>query len=353
MLFGYPIDATENNWLHDCLCEAIRTIHAVIDKGGKYPTWPAVLPEAHRETLRKRKGLRTRLEDYYSAVQGLQKAQRDVLLNALDSQNCIAELVSGVRDCITLDDLPEDIRKSVRAPFDFAFDLLTELGIRDHQYETIYSATDEHLCPFCGTEFFDAPGMRREALDHYLARSRYIFATANLRNLVPMGQKCNSSYKLATDLLHRADGSRRMAFNPYNHRAISVSLDESEPFGGVNGGTPRWAIRFEPDTPEVSTWDEVFSVRLRYERNHLDVSFRSWLTHFKNFTASDMQANTTDAELVNALRRYVGFLTEMGLQDRAFLKAAVFRMLLRHCELGYRRLLDFLLDLIRPPQTPI
>ncbi|QSQ27601.1 hypothetical protein JY651_22980 [Pyxidicoccus parkwayensis] len=352
MLFGYPIAATQNNWLHDCLCEAVRTIHASVDAKKRYPGWPSVLPKVYRETLKSRTGLRDRLKSYHSAVRRLTKAERDVVLDALESENRIGDLLSGACECARNDGLPQDIQEPVAELFEFAFGLLTDLAVRDQQYAAIYAASSDHVCPFCGTEYFDAPGAVREGLDHYLARSRYPFAAANLRNLVPMGYKCNSNYKLASDLLRRGDGSRRVAFDPYNHTRISVSLDDSEPFDGTTEHTPNWMIRFDPETPAAHTWDEVFSVRERYRRDHLDPSFRSWLDQFAKIARRTGVRGDSDAELIAVLKWLEDLYGDSGLQDRAFLKAAAFRMLRRHCEAGHQRLLKHLRNLVAQP-TPL
>lgn len=348
MLFGYPIAATEDNWLHDCLCKAVRTVHASVDARKRYPGWPNVLPEGHQERLKLRTGLRDRLKAYDSAVRKLAKAERDVVLEALESENRIADLVSGACECARLDELPGIVRKPVAELFEVAFELLTHLEVRDQHYIAIYNAAREHVCPFCGTEQFAAPGAPREELDHYLTKSRYPFAAANLRNLVPMGHKCNSSYKRASDLLWRADCERRVAFDPYNHGTVSVSLDDSEPFHGAKENIPNWKIRFNPDTPEVTTWDEVFSVRERYRRDHLDPDFESWLSLFAGVARRNAVRADSDAELVAALRSLEELFEDCGFQDRAFLKAAVFRMLRLHCEAGHQRLLDQLRDLVAP-----
>lgn len=348
MLFGYPIAATQNNWLHDCLCEAVRNIHTIAEAGKRYPTWPLVLPKAHRARLKTRTGLRDRVKAYNQAIRGLAKADRDIVLQAVEAENRIPDLLSGACDCATLDDMPKVVREPIEDLFGFAFDLLTDLNLRDQQYAAIYMAAPEHICPFCGTEYFDAPGAAREALDHYLTRSRYPFAAANLRNLVPMGHKCNSSYKLASDLLRCADGSRRVAFDPYNHTKVGVLLDDSDPFHGATEHTPRWDIRFEPETPAVPTWDEVFSVRERYRRDHLDPSFPNWLRLFGQWVRRSRLQTDTDEALVAALRQYEEFWVEQGLHDRAFLKAAVFRMLRRRCETGHQRLMEQLRNLVVP-----
>lgn len=351
MLFGYPVTATQNNWLHDCLCEAVRKVHATADAGKPYPGWPQVLPHAYQANLKRRTGLRDRLQAYDQAVRTLSPADRAVVFQSLEATNRISDLLSGAHDCVTIGSLPEGVRKPVDDLFDFAFALLTDLEVRDQQYAAIYAATPEHMCPFCGTEYFDAPGAAREALDHYLTKSLYPFAAANLRNLVPMGHKCNSSYKLASDLLRRTDGSRRVAFDPYNHARIIVVLDDSDPFNGVTEHTPNWSIRFDPETPAVPTWDEVFSVRERYRRDHLNPSFSNWLNLFGKWARSAGLRTDTDDAIVEAIKRYEVLWAESGMQDRAFLKAAVFRMLRLHCEAGHRRLIDQLRNLISSTGT--
>lgn len=44
MLFGYPLAATQNNWLHDCVLEAVKNVHALVDGKKRYPAWPKILP---------------------------------------------------------------------------------------------------------------------------------------------------------------------------------------------------------------------------------------------------------------------------------------------------------------------
>jgi hypothetical protein len=348
MLFGYPLAATQNNWLHDCVLKAVESVHALVDAKKRYPAWPKILPAEHQATLKSRTGLGDRLKAYDKAVRALAKHHRDAVLRAVDDQNRIADLLCAACSCVPIDGLHADVREPVKNLFDFAFSLLADLSVRDDHYKAIYDSTAEHVCPFCGAEYFDAPGAPREALDHYLAKSRYPFAAANLRNLVPMGHKCNSNYKLAVDLLYDASGARRVAFDPYNHTTINVVLDDSDPFDGATANTPRWVIKFSPDSPAVQTWDDVFSIRERYRENHLDRDFARWLSGFQSWARSaNLQADTDD-KLVDALRRYEEYWAASGIQDRAFLKAAVFRMLRHHCEQGHQRLKDQLRDLVAP-----
>jgi hypothetical protein len=352
VLFGYPLAATNNNWLHDCVLVAVKNIHALTESKKQYPAWPKILPNAHQATLKSRKGLRKRLKAYNCALRTLSsQSERDAVLAAVTDQNRISDLLSKACDCAALDSLPTAIHEAVSSLFDYAFRLLTDLKVRDEHYRAIYDAAIAHVCPFCGTEYFDAPGAPREALDHYLAKSRYPFAAINLRNLVPMGHKCNTIYKSAVDVLYDVCGVRRVAFDPYNHEKIGVVLDDSNPFNGSAPNTPRWTIKFQPDAPAVPTWDVVFSIRQRYKRDHLDEGYSAWLREFQNWARSANQRGHTDADLLEALKRFEQYCAENGMRDKAFLKAAVFRMLRLHCERGHDRLKAQLRDLLAPLAT--
>jgi hypothetical protein len=154
-----------------------------------------------------------------------------------------------------------------------------------------------------------------------------------------MGNKCNSRYKLAQDILRRDDNTRRRSFDPYNHTGVKVCLDNSQPFAGADGRMPQWQIDFDPDIEEVTTWDAVFKVRERYKRDVLDHSFNRWLDKFAAYCRSANISVNTDQEILDAIERYAQLAEEEGITDRAFLRAAVFRMLYKHCQEGDQRLI--------------
>ncbi len=189
---------------------------------------------------------------------------------------------------------------------------------------------------------------RREPLDHYLLKASYPFAAANLHNLVPMGYKCNSLYKNTRDLLYKSDGTRRRVFNPYNHGTLMISLDESQPFAGTPGEMgellPQWKIDFCSNSEEVDTWDDVFQIRERYA-NMLDAEFKSWLDIFGRRCQLGIVPNS-DQELVDVIKNYAISCELEGFGDRAFLKAAVFRMLHIHCQKGNQQLIKFIRDVV-------
>lgn len=346
MLFTYPVAATANNWLHECLCEMIQSIHENLDAGNEPPEWPDIIPDDHRETLCSRRGLRDRINAYRQAAEVLNAAERKNVIQILTDQNEIERLLRLDHNCGTTNDLPENLRERAKNLFVFAFKLLTALEIRDVFYGQIYEASPDHTCPFCGCEYFDSPGAAREDLDHYLPKDSYPFVAANLRNLVPMGHKCNSGYKGGKDILKRQDGTRRRAIDPYGGQSIQVSLDNSEPFNGDDGITPEWQIEFVPNSEEATTWDEVFQIRTRYKRDVLDQSFTSWLTDFSRWCKTAEIAVETDASLINAISRYKEYWGGMGFKDRAFLRKAAFQMFESQCENGNQRLITLFRDVV-------
>jgi hypothetical protein len=347
VLYAYPVEATADNWLHDCLVEILNAIHTGIQDGNAPPPWPDMIPAVHRLRLRRRKGLRERLRAYADAFAALQPAEREVLIRAPREQNQIARLLCNEADCQTTDQLPVTMRGPISQLFGFGFELLMDFDVRDRFYRRIYDSIKHKVCPFCGCEFYDAPGAPREALDHYLPRSRYTFAAVNLRNLVPMGNKCNSRYKLAQDILRNADGTRRRALDPYGAVTIRISLARSVPFGATDGVKPGWEIDFVQDSEEAATWDAVFSIRERYKRDVLDQEFRIWLDQFASWCRSANVVAGPDHELIDAVRRYSISIRDPELQDKNFLRAEVFDLFLSHCEHGEERVLSLIRALAR------
>jgi hypothetical protein len=356
MLFGYPIAATEENWLHEFICEILQLIHECIEIGNPAPLWTDTIPfenipDAYQATMKRRTGLMERLNNYHKEVKLLTTDQRIQILQALDSQNQIALLLSCQHSCEKINDLPKQIRKPVSELFTYAFDILTDLGVRNKQYRKIYEVIPAKVCPFCGNEPFDGPDGTREAFDHYLLKSTYPFAAANLRNLVPMGNKCNSRHKLAQDILRKNDGTRRKSFDPYKHETVVVSLGNSQPFAGTIGKTkeplPKWEIDFSVNSEEITTWDEVFHIRERYKRDILDEAFNNWLNGFRSW-CRDPRKNIPDSDQkwIDAIEGYALYHESLGFEDRAFLKAAVFRMLHIHCKNGNQRLIDFIKNVV-------
>lgn len=346
MLFGYPYKATKGNWIHACLCRMLRSIHTAVQAGNAVPVWPNIIPDAYRARLQRRRKLRERLNAYSDAFINLPAAERQAVQKAFFGQNQIQALLAGNRNCATRDQLPVSLGNAISELSKEAFRLLCECGIRDQQYRTIYSNLSHKVCPFCGLEFFDAPDAPREDFDHYLPHSRYPYAGANAKNLVPMGGRCNSAYKGTIDVLWNG-AKRRQAFFPYGHVGVRVSLANSQPFGGgANGDSPRWEVTFLPPSPEAQTWDSVFKVGERYVRDVLIPEYESWLKGFAEFCKAAGIGAANVQELIDGLDRFRSFNANEGFSNRGFLKAAMFEVLVHHCRLGNQRLVRLLQDVL-------
>jgi hypothetical protein len=352
MLFGYPSSANAENWLHDCMVAAVIMVHELVEAQTPLPAWPEILPIPYRAKLSTRHGLRDRFVEYASALSQLGADERKAVLEAVVAQNKIADLLAGQCDCLSLGELAVGIREPAKALFTFAFGLLTEFGIRQRQYEKVCDSIPERVCPFCGCENLEAPGLPQEDLDHYMPRSKYPFAAANLHNLAPIGGRCNSSYKRTQDPLRQKNGLRRLAFDPYSLVGVTISFEKSVIDELTTGPlVSDWVIDLAPATEEVETWDEIFHVRERWRKNFLDEkTFNKWLDGFRSFCKRAPLNISDDAQLVEAIRSYQGHLSDCGFDGHAFLKAAVFQLMFRKCEALSPRLLPIFRDLAGNPQ---
>lgn len=357
MLFSYSEVGYQQNWLHDTLIEMLVADMARVNSGQTRLGWPECIPEAQRKQLSRRKGLKDRRLAYLDAYAALQIPERAAVGDAMIRQNAIPEIFSDRAPCTCLSQLPPSIQTPLTELFGFAFDLLTDLALRDQNYRQLYSGLRYKVCAFCGVEILDAPGQKREALDHYLPFARYPFAGTNFRNLPPMGTKCNSRYKGQQDIIREpSTGSRRICFDPYNGPELSLSLHDSRPFEGKRVNSvlcPDWDIKWNGGDPEkVQTWDQVFAISERYRESSLDAQFRDWVDHFCQWAAGYPKSANDTETLRDALTEYAEIVVPEGLSDSAFLKRAALLMLAHWCNKSDEgaRVYEWLSDQIRERQ---
>jgi hypothetical protein len=332
MLNVYPIAATAENWVHEAVYTKVKRALEALREGEPPPDWSHEM----REELAGIETLENAFKAFCTASQGLGPRQMSKVLLALEEQNNIPAVFDGVTACPRLSTLPKCVREPTKALFEAAFDALKTLRIRDRQYELIFADLPGKCCPFCGIEPFEAPGLAREDLDHYLPRSLYPFAGANLRNLAPMGSKCNRAYKHVADVICDGDGHRRRCFDPYGQEHAEVSLMESRPFEGGDAGPfplPAWQIDLLGEAQAVETWDQVFDIRRRYE-GKVKAHFREWAEHFAIWCEKEVGLIETQQEVVAALARYLAAVLQRMHGDGAHLKRAMFEMMHQQCEGG-------------------
>jgi hypothetical protein len=339
MLFSYPAGALACNWLNSAATETIVGGINAIDAGGTPAAWPDCLPDDRRHILQQRTGLRPRIQAFWAAYKEIPEDAQVAVRNAIARQTDLPGVFSDKADCPSSQCLHQKILEPARSLARYLFDQLAAIKeggkcIRDLQYDAIY-LSGIRLCPFCGLNYFRAPGAPRHALDHFMPISRYPFSSADLRNLPPTCHECNSTFKGDADVLFNADGTRRRCSDPYLGPVFTVNLTGSEFFVGTDVGgwrLPRWDVSFVGmEQEQAETWDVVYHVKTRYYRDVLDADFLSWIDHFSKWYAYEFGKGTTSAQVADQLPRYIEGVVQDGFADRAFLKAETFRFVHNAC----------------------
>ncbi|MBD8140204.1 hypothetical protein IFT36_06540 [Frigoribacterium sp. CFBP 13605] len=333
MLYTYSKSSVTPTWFQDFVSAMVSGVLRARSEQVPASTWQAVLPAAHESELLGRRGLESRYEDLKKASLTLSPEDARQNLLATASSSFYEDVLSGAVDYRVSFAATAPFNMALKDLLGFSFKLLREikntpgdiLSLRDELYRRAYEAMPEHVCPFCGLSTFGAPhpDMPREALDHYLSLSVYPLFGSHLPNLVPMCHACNSSFKLATDMLIADDGTPRVCVDPHGSQTAKISLANSEPFG--NGLLPRWVIDFDPALDAFETWDQVFKIRLRYQENALNTNFKGWLDVFARWVkTSSVDVHDSNAVSV-ALSRWAAIIG--GFDDRGFIKKPMFEML--------------------------
>jgi hypothetical protein len=347
----YPkSSATANNWIHICICFGFSNICHAIDSGKPVPVWPEYLPVLFRDVLFTREKLPVLFQKFSDEAHKLSSKKRLEFLEIYDKYNQIDSLLDNT---ISIPTIPNDLNTLIAtacAVCEEGFRLLSVFNVRHQQYKMICDHLETNICPFCGYEHFEAPGLAQEDEDHYLSREFYPLAAANLHNLVPMGDKCNKRYKLRTDMLH-SSGIRRKALNPYGNLHGEIVLLQTNPIGNFDF-TPTWIIDLSPNIEEIQTWDKVFSVKKRILENFLLRYYDSWIEELRDWF-KEMKVNTDihDENLFIQLDSFADYARKHDQLARSMrLKSKVIEMLVHHCRLGNRPLIAMIRDAL--PHKP-
>jgi hypothetical protein len=166
----------------------------------------------------------------------------------------------------------------------------SRIGDIDGHYKAFVAENKEGKCPYCG--YGDIKGMhntRREAYDHFLPKGTYPFNSVNFRNLAPMCNECNSSYKLTRDPTRNIDpisrhaGTRRKAFYSYATVASGITVTVTLNTKDVTNLQPRdidLQITAAGRDEEVEAWKDVFGIEERYKAKFCGKNDgKAWLQH--------------------------------------------------------------------------
>ena len=359
MLRSYPIAATQENWLHETIVGVISELHAQLDRGALIAknqlAWQKLIPEcldkANRQKLVASDGIRERVFKYITEIEKLLPMQRLQVLAVMESQNKIHGLLDGSENILSLkDDFPV-VHEKVSDLFVFCFEKLTDFRVRERQYQIFFDDLIEKTCPFCGIERVMNPEETAQDQDHYLAKSIYPFAAANMKNLVPMCRCCNRDYKKTKDILRCEHGNRRRVFDPYACKPTTVSLLSSRLEADYESLVPQWQVEFLPNSEEAETWDNVFDIRKRYKRDVLDQNFNRWIGDFSKKCAKDrdrkiISAEMSDDQVQERLRFYFEDKSEIPSIREGFLEPKMFEYLLVQFENGNERVINLVRDAV-------
>jgi hypothetical protein len=150
------------------------------------------------------------------------------------------------------------------------------IGSIDAHYTEFTTKNDAGKCPYCGYGMIKGPHHSvREAYDHFLSKGKYPFNSVNFRNLAPMCNECNSSYKLQLDPIHHIDpmtrrntGTRRKAFYSYASEAAGIHIEMTLATADIDSLTPSditLTITAPGRDEEVQSWKDVFGIEERYK----------------------------------------------------------------------------------------
>ena len=281
----FPIQATAENWVSECLKQGITSGILLLDSGDELPDFLHDAPPARRTEINRFSGIETRFWALIDAAKELTEVDRKTVLDAVTTQNNFPGVLDGDSPCIGCEDLLPEVHGLAEDLYKFCYVRLASLktpgsdvSIRDTQYKVVADSVPSLCCPFCGMARLDAyhPDLPREDLDHILAISKYPFSGVNLMNLVPMCKRCNSSYKGVQDVLYDENGSRSECLFPYGNVTVKLNVECTEFFGAVSGDV-NWVVNLDPDTPGAKNWDRIFQVRQRYTESVLKREYGRWL----------------------------------------------------------------------------
>ncbi|MEO0584230.1 MAG: hypothetical protein AAF135_18595 [Bacteroidota bacterium] len=160
------------------------------------------------------------------------------------------------------------------SPFNLViFDDLKNKLIPDHYFKFM-EANKREVCPFCGLLHLKANNHGcREAYDHYLPKAKYPFNSVNFKNLAPMCNECNSSYKKAKVPIEKRnpledEEVRKLAFYPYAEDSPNVEFQVQIHTADINSLVPddiTIEITSAGYDEQIESWKRVFGLEERYK----------------------------------------------------------------------------------------
>lgn len=208
------------------------------------------------------------------------------------------------------------------------------LGRPTHQVYDEFIKKNKYVCPFCSLgKLRNRKGLRREDFDHYLNKSYYCLAAANMRNLVPTCSVCNQDYKKAKDIL--ADGP---AFYPYGViPKVEVEVDcQTYPAIDNFGDSGEWSVKLKLVQPDqdaeskMKAWDRVYCVKKRLEDEIQEFS-ENWMAELSDEHSHPL-SELEFLELLATGKKKAIQNSERRMEPGQIIRAAFFDFMLSRAE---------------------
>lgn len=298
-----------------------------------------LFPEWFRQTINRSPSLREEFKNIFDKLPEKDQVFRQHIYEQLTNNNYIQRMCNETDfNIINHLDWDSDFGQELKRFFEEKlYESLDRAvfkpdGCTKKPKKSFYNAfikKNKHVCPFCGIEQYPNPkGKSRSDLDHYLNKAKYPFSSANLKNLVPMCDRCNQDYKKEKNII--IDGKNRvLAFYPYDdfqavHLVISCEIEPSN-----IGDTGSWHVSLNSDdqtvVSKISTWDRVFEIKDRI-REEVEEFYEDWMDEFYDDEFKEELDNLD--EFKNLLDLYSENLTsrvERRNEVKAIIKKDFFR----------------------------
>lgn len=200
-------------------------------------------------------------------VEGLccDKAIQPLLYKEIEAENKdLAQLLKGFYGKLYGSNSPFNLK---------VFGQLKDKLLPNHN-EKFMDANGSQVCPFCGLLHLKGNNHSyREAYDHYLPKAIYPFNPINFKNLAPMCNECNSTYKTTKIPIKKCnpladEEARQLAFYPYADQSPEINFSvhlNSLDIANLNPDDIEVEITSEGNEEQVASWKRVFGLVERYK----------------------------------------------------------------------------------------
>jgi hypothetical protein len=225
------------------------------------------------------------LKEVYKICKYLSPIHLKALRKAIHHNNRIRELCNGTLEPVRysdIDRIDKELAKHIKIFCDALYVNCLDLTCFYTQYETT-STYYKHLvgrkltCHCCGVnKILNKFHAHRSALDHYLPKSIYPFASINFKNLVPICDTCNSKYKLDRDTLEiiankgkkNETRHRTKAFYPFSRSKhnIDIKINFLRTYDKtIEPKDLEIVFSNAADQEKTDNWDRVFGISDNYK----------------------------------------------------------------------------------------